>query len=134
MLMTAKKKYTPRWYYLFAGLLLLVLLGLNLREYLYGSPSDASVNQLFSCCVYALLAILLLFRAIFAYGRRRPADYLWEGCAHLLLTLLWTLLPIPVHLSGWLPLFWAAILVPLLVYTGRIFWLFLKVRKLSAAL
>lgn len=57
--MTAKRQQ-PRWFYLFAALLFLVLLGLNARDYLQGDPAGDRALDLFLCGMDGLLFFLLL--------------------------------------------------------------------------
>ena len=86
--MTAKRQQ-PRWFYLFAALLFLVLLGLNARDYLQGDPAGDRFLDLFLCGMDGLLFFLLLARFAFWGSAGRARDRLLEGCLDLLLLAAW---------------------------------------------
>ena len=122
--MTAKRQQ-PRWFYLFAALLFLVLLGLNARDYLQGDPAGDRVLDLFLCGMDGLIFFLLLARFMFR-GQRGPArDRLLEGCLDLLLLAAWAFVPAFVPLSGWTLVLWIVLLAFVLataIYNIRQYW------------
>ena len=122
--MTAKRQQ-PRWFYLFAALLFLVLLGLNARDYLQGDPAGDRVLDLFLCGMDGLIFFLLLARFAFWGSAGRARDRLLEGCLDLLLLTARAFLPALTPLAGWTLVLWIVLLAFVLataIYNIRQYW------------